>query len=239
VDDGIVGTSVLRLGAGAWKRVGDFGLITSGSHLRADQITVTDIEAGARYSGGMLSLAASAGARLAGHDVQGARQWGEMSVVWWVARHIAVVGAHGRYPSEPGRGAPGGRYSAISLRLATRPPVLDVAIPRRDRGASPEFGRPVVASFQARRENDSTYVLSVRAPGARSVEIAGDFNDWQPTALQSSARRDNFTLKLKLSPGAYKYSVRVDGGEWGLPPGVPALRDDLAGTVALLIIPRR
>jgi hypothetical protein len=68
------------------------------------------------------------------------------------------------------------------------------------------------------------------------VEVAGDFTEWTPRFLSREADGDSYTIAVQLSPGAHKFNLRVDGGEWGIPPGVPVLRDELIGFVALLII---
>jgi hypothetical protein len=51
-------------------------------------------------------------------------------------------------------------------------------------------------------------------PRARSVQIAGDFNNWQPhkTALKA-AQDGKWELALALAPGKYRYRMVVDG-QW-------------------------
>jgi hypothetical protein len=236
VDDGVLASTNGRYSAGAWARLGDFNFTSSATHHRAELVSVTDFEGGVRFSSGMFSAGASAGARAGGDNLTGVKRWGEVSSVFWLSNHLALVGAHGRYPSEPGRGTPGGNYSTVALRIATRSQALDVAVPGMARGSAPVIPRPIVAQFQIREEADSSYVITIRAPGARRLELAGDFTDWQPTEMSRAHNGNNFTLSMKLLPGAHKFTVRVDAGEWGVPPGVPVVSDELAGFVALLII---
>jgi chromosome partitioning protein len=52
-------------------------------------------------------------------------------------------------------------------------------------------------------------------PRAQSVQIAGDFNNWQPTQAQMEKVDDNglWKTKLNLSSGKYRYRLVVDG-QW-------------------------
>ncbi|MBN2020664.1 MAG: AAA family ATPase [Sedimentisphaerales bacterium] len=52
-------------------------------------------------------------------------------------------------------------------------------------------------------------------PRAQSVQVAGDFNDWQPTKMQMEKIGDTgvWQASAKLSPGKYRYRLVVDG-QW-------------------------
>lgn len=77
--------------------------------------------------------------------------------------------------------------------------------------------------------------MRVIAPGARTVEISGDFNGWSPMLLQSTG--DGFwTGRLRLAPGKYEMNLRIDGGPWIVPPGLLPLKDEFGGSVGLLIL---
>lgn len=50
------------------------------------------------------------------------------------------------------------------------------------------------------------------APMAKSVAVAGTFNDWQPAAkLLTPTRAGEWKGELKLPPGRYEYLFVVDG----------------------------
>lgn len=52
------------------------------------------------------------------------------------------------------------------------------------------------------------------APSAKSVKLAGDFNNWDSQSL--SAKKDSkgsWKFKLALMPGSYQYKFLVDG-QW-------------------------
>jgi 1,4-alpha-glucan branching enzyme len=49
---------------------------------------------------------------------------------------------------------------------------------------------------------------------ANLVEIAGDFNNWQPQAL-TKFKNGKHKITLDLEPGRdYNFRYRVDGGQW-------------------------
>lgn len=55
----------------------------------------------------------------------------------------------------------------------------------------------------------------LEAPGAASVHVAGDFNDWQPeVALADPYGTGVWTGRVKLPPGVHKYMFLVDGETW-------------------------
>jgi hypothetical protein len=187
-----------------------------------------------RWSRELLELSASAGART-GDETGGARRWGDISATAWLTRNVALVVGHGAYPSDITQLSPGGRYTALSIRLATRPPVLRDALARSVRYPTPSLIRPVVATFEFRKLGEGRVRMRVRAPGAGAVEIAGDFTDWEPLPLER-LRGDSWEITLPLSRGTHRVNIRVNGGEWGVPPGVGAASDDFGGVVGLLVI---
>ncbi len=56
--------------------------------------------------------------------------------------------------------------------------------------------------------------LSVRAPSARHVYVAGTFNDWSTEALAMRRAKDGTWLaRVDLPPGRHEYKFVVDG-QW-------------------------
>ncbi|MGC8743542.1 MAG: isoamylase early set domain-containing protein [Verrucomicrobiia bacterium] len=50
------------------------------------------------------------------------------------------------------------------------------------------------------------------APQAKSVELVGDFNNWDPTAHPMQRRPDGcWFLQVELTHGHHQYMFRVDG----------------------------
>jgi hypothetical protein len=79
--------------------------------------------------------------------------------------------------------------------------------------------------------------VAIRASDARRVELAGDFNKWQPIA---TTRADNgvWYADLDLPSGEYRYAFRIDGKDWRVPEGVAAVDDEFGGKSAWLKVTR-
>lgn len=63
------------------------------------------------------------------------------------------------------------------------------------------------------RQTDEGVVVCLHYPDAKSVELAGDFNNWDPAAtpLKLTVDKGEFETTLKLPPGRYSYRLIVDG----------------------------
>lgn len=84
-----------------------------------------------------------------------------------------------------------------------------------------DLGRATVdatASGQIPLEAGTLFTL--RAPGARSVRLAGDFNGWSPAACEMNQRGEVWQAVVSLAPGRYKYRYVVDG-QWQSDPTNP------------------
>jgi len=57
------------------------------------------------------------------------------------------------------------------------------------------------------------------APDAKSVKLAGDFNNWDSQSLFPKKDKKGFwKVRLALTPGSYQYKFLVDG-QWQNDPG--------------------
>ncbi len=61
-------------------------------------------------------------------------------------------------------------------------------------------------------------------PGARSVAVAGSFNDWARTPMTRSDGAWHLTVPMKQ--GRQEYLFVVDGHRWVVDPAAPAVADD-------------
>ena len=80
-----------------------------------------------------------------------------------------------------------------------------------------------------------TTTLEMRAPGARSVELVGDFTDWVPLALSTSGGGE-WSVTRAIEPGVHRVRVRINGGAWSPPPGLPRSVDVFGGEMGVLTI---
>jgi len=76
-----------------------------------------------------------------------------------------------------------------------------------------DTARKIERIYGPQPDNDGI-VFVVRAAGARQVQLAGSFNDWNPgrTPMQH-VDRDTFQIKVPLRPGRHLYRYVVDG-QW-------------------------
>ncbi|MGI9627497.1 MAG: glycogen-binding domain-containing protein [Longimicrobiales bacterium] len=67
----------------------------------------------------------------------------------------------------------------------------------------------------------------MEAPSARTVAVAGDFNDWAGEHELVDPDGDGvWTGRIAVQPGIHEYMFVVDGEEWVTPPGAEGYRDD-------------
>jgi anti-sigma factor RsiW len=78
----------------------------------------------------------------------------------------------------------------------------------------------------------TTFVrLVIMQPGAKSVQVAGDFNEWNParTSLDQIST-GAWAVTIPLKPGRYAYMFVVDGKRWVADPFAAEQSDDGFGS---------
>ena len=160
-----------------------------------------------------------------------------------LAREVIAVGTSASAVTTPGiveQGAPAtpesnsrerrllDRADALSADadklLATTETLIGGIRPRSGESASPgplpdtsptpeETARKIERIYGPQPAGDGV-VFVVRASGARQVQLAGSFNDWNPgrTPMQH-VDRDVFQIKVPLGPGRHTYRYVIDG-QW-------------------------
>ena len=105
---------------------------------------------------------------------------------------------------------------------ATADELLQVAKPVVEAARAPEIEKPKPADVDAKlsdyygvSQTDDTVVFVTLYPRADSVQVAGDFNNWQPekTPMQNISNSGVWQAKLNLPAGKYHYRLVVDG-QW-------------------------
>lgn len=145
---------------------------------------------------------------------------GSATVGFMMGRGTMLQFAAGTYPANSMIGTAAGKFvnAGVTLSLGRRAPLA----PEPSGVRSPDRGRTRVA---------------IRAADASSVELAGDFNKWQPVPT-TRAGNGVWYADLALPPGEYRYAFRIDGKEWRVPGGVAAADDEFGGKSAWLSVKR-
>jgi hypothetical protein len=189
-----------------------------------------DLEGSMHWEIGAIELNAQMGHRFGdSYDVTAdSRQWTAASATIWLSDRIAIVGGGGRQPALPLRGLPARTFGMAGLELAYWPlskSAVPVSLPRAI----------LVKSFEMRPAAPGMHKIIIHVSGVETVDVMGDFSDWSPLML-SRRGRDLWELSIPLSPGMHQINVRVDGGAWMAPPGMPTTRDSFGGEVGLIAV---
>lgn len=100
-------------------------------------------------------------------------------------------------------------------------------------GASPS-AEPGVAEILGWEGGARRVRFSLRAPGADSVALVGDFTRWQAAEMRRGTG-GHWSLVQILAPGVYRYAFQVDGN-WHVPEEAPNQVDDGFGQKNLMLV---
>jgi hypothetical protein len=232
--------SVRSYAFGTWIGQRDRNLTIALSATRVGDTSYTDIEGTGFWQRRTFELEGSLGARGGRGGGQGV--YGEAAATLYLSRKAGLTVAAGRYPTDPTRGSVSGRYFSLGIRLASfyarRDPRIDPALPSYPSvtAASAVGTDGHLAGAEIGLESTPHgRRLVVMAPRATSVEIMGDFTDWQPVALVFAGGKWQFAGPLPS--GLRRFNVRVDGGPWSVPLGATVVQDDFDQTVGTLVVP--
>ena len=149
--------------------------------------------------------------------------WGHLGATYELTPYAALVGVAGTDAPRIALGIPAVRFASLALRFS----------PWRSSAASPEAPRP--ETFVVRASGQRRYTITYRATGVKTVELSGDFAGWTPTPL-TQTRAGVWQTTVIAGPGTYHVNLRVNGGQWFAPPGLPQTEDDFNGTVGILVL---
>lgn len=150
------------------------------------------------------------------------------------SRVMAIVREHTR---SPGRGAWRWLVTPRELRIRFRPwllgPALAAAAVLVLMVAKPQPPIPPANVVFVR--------FMLHAPGARSVSVAGTFNQWdQKAAPLIPAGTDGvWTTTLALPVGQHQYAFVVDGRRWVADPSAPAVDDGFGRRNSVVAVTRQ
>jgi hypothetical protein len=101
------------------------------------------------------------------------------------------------------------------------------------RSQSPRAARGVanVAAVAAVTPATTLVRLVIMQPGAKTVQVAGDFNGWNPAKTSLEQISDGaWAVTIPLKPGRYAYMFVVDGQRWVADPFAAEQKDDGFGS---------
>ena len=187
-----------------------------------------EVRAQLDFSGGPITARLLGGAET-GEGIARTTGWLRVETMAWLSSDVAIVVGLGR-PSLPilQTRPPGGPVTlALRAAFGARAP-RDVKRPRSEPA-------PVDMRFEVQAAEGEVRILRVRVPHARTVDLTGDFVDWQVVSL-TRGPDDLWETRLAIRPGSYRVNIRVNDGPWVVPPGLRAVRDDFNGYAGSLQI---
>ncbi len=96
--------------------------------------------------------------------------------------------------------------------MEPKEPKESTATPMLEKAASPEEVDRKIAAIYGVHQEGEIIVFRSHNPGAKEVQLAGDFNDWMPhTTPMRSLVEGDFEARLRLPRGRYRYRLVVDG----------------------------
>jgi len=218
---GLTGGGVRRVRGGsdlAWGAATALSWRTRAGLLgaRVQRLTVgpdrfTDLGGSARFERGRVAFDLAAGARV--FDAGSADASWQVRASAALRRAIALEAAVGGYPRSP-EGFTRGLYLSVGLRLTrvSRAPRMLVE-----------------------RIGDGQVRVSMTVEHARTVDIAGEFNGWEPAPMRAGGG-DRWIVVIPVGRGAHKFSILVNGERWTVPVGVPTMPDGFGGEVGVLLV---
>ena len=185
--------------------------------MRIDGLAVTDRTGGAVLRAETITLSGMLGRRRANDE---RRDFGSASVGIPLSPSVVVEIAGGSYASDRFTGAAAGRFlnAGLQFRFGAGTAYRSMPSPRGVPAARRGFTR-----------------FALRAPDASGVELMGDWNGWKPVATQRGAN-GVWYVDLRLNPGEYRYAFRVNGSEWRVPEGAPAVDDGFGAKSAYIAV---
>jgi len=207
--------------ARAWWQVGSVNYAVSIEPTRFLGAWFTDASAGVTATRGPVCTSLWAVGRIS--SAYGSKAGGGAFVRVYPVPNVAVELGGGGYLPDPYQGLPRAGYVTAGIRLFAA------------RRSTPRAATaPAWPALTPERRGDSV-VVQFRMDGATAVAIAGDWNGWQPRALESLGG-ELWTGTLLLPLGTYHFNLLVDGKEWVVPSGVAIVTDSLGGMLGVLVV---
>ena len=229
-----VTSSVLFQNDGRWTRTWqevipspnpDSFVIISHSETVSHETFWQTAQASLRWAHGRFSVDGVGGLSL-GEGVS-ARRWAQARMGIQISRHVGMLAAWGERPAAAlafeGNAPP---RTMLGVELALWAPRGVTAHPG---------GAPAATVWRTKSAGPGLLLVRVHARDAHAVEVTGDITDWAPVALQRGAG-GWWAVLLRAPVGVHRVQLRVDGGAWLAPPGLPRAADSESGPAGVLLV---
>ena len=185
----------------------------------------TTAQSAVRWHLGRVELAAVGGVTV--NERLAPQRWAQATLHVQATPRVLILAAIGQRPAQSLAFDPSARpRTMLGVQLAPWA--------SRDRAMAPSV-TPRLRAWTARSLGDGRTVVRVHCPRAARVELAGDFTDWTPVAFDP-AGGGTWEARLAIAPGLHQVQIRVDGGPWQVPPGLPTAQGAFAGVAGVLLI---
>ncbi len=215
--------SLATLGGPGLIPIADTAVTDSGGNGSVS-VTPTVASLGVRWSGPSLRLEARLARRFAVGTATG-MGW-SVGARLPAADGVVVRLDAGFLPAGDALFLPNRHYLALGLELVNRRPAA---------GPTEPAGSPAGALTLA-RQNGPRATLTIRNAAASSIEVMGDFTDWRPVPMTRTLG-DVWSLSTAIPAGVHQVNLRLNGGAWSVPPGLPRADDGFGGEVGVLVAP--
>ncbi|MGC9027644.1 MAG: isoamylase early set domain-containing protein [bacterium] len=75
--------------------------------------------------------------------------------------------------------------------------------------------------------NETSCRFTYKNSTANAVNLAGSFNNWDPSSLpMSKIDKNTWSVTINLAPGVYYYQFVINGKTWVVPPYAQAYAED-------------
>ena len=153
-------------------------------------------------------------------------RWGELWAGYWLRPGLAVFGrARGAAHVPAALEAVRGSQAVLGIQFA----------PSRELGSAIRLRPAGDRGVRVEGTHGDLRRLVFRIAASR-LEVSSDALGWSPVEARKLGT-DRWEAELELAAGVHRVALRIDGGPWTAPPGLPVATDDFGGQVGLLVIP--
>jgi len=185
----------------------------------------TTAQSAVRWHFGRMEFAATGGLTVGARTAP--QRWAQASMHYQASRRMRVLAAFGQRPA-----------ASFIFEPSARPQTMlgiQVAPWASHEGGASDGIAPVARQWRALSLADGRTRLVLRCRDASRVELAADFTDWAPIAL-TETEYGWWVASLTIAPGLHQVQVRLDGGAWQVPPGLPRTKREFAGDAGVLVV---